>query len=90
MMYNVEKYRAAIAALKGNVQDIEEAIDGLSFEHGEGGISSRAPTYLRMLNESLADINKSIEVVNAMILAHGYHHESAIADLQRRAGIIVE
>ena len=67
-MYNVEKYRAALKDLKESIQEMDNAMDGLQFEHGEGGISSRAKTYADELEDNLIDAMLNFNIVSAMIL----------------------
>ena len=43
-------------------------MDGLQFEHVEGGISSRAKTYADELEDNLIDAMLNFNIVSAMIL----------------------
>jgi hypothetical protein len=67
-MYDMEKYRAALKKLKMNIQEMDNAMDGLFFEHGTGGISTRAETYADELDEQLVEALLNFDVVSAMIL----------------------
>ena len=50
--FNVEEYREALKQLKITVQEMDDAIDHLQFEHGTGGVTERATTYLGEFNEA--------------------------------------
>jgi hypothetical protein len=67
-MYDMEKYRAALKKLKMNIQEMDNAMDALFFEHGTGGISSRAETHADELEDQLVEALLNFNVVRAMIL----------------------
>jgi len=51
--YNKDEYRAALRVVKELIQDMDDAMDGLDFEHGDGGISDRAISHLGSLNAAM-------------------------------------
>lgn len=53
--FDFEGYRQQLKMLRMALQEADNAVDGLQFEHGEGGISSRAEGHMESLEESLRD-----------------------------------
>lgn len=48
-------YQKALQVVKDDIAEMERAINGLHFEHGQGGISGRAAGFLDELNTALRD-----------------------------------
>jgi hypothetical protein len=53
--FNFLEYQDALNDLKNSVKEMNEAIDGLQFEHGANGITDRAETYLQLFLDARKD-----------------------------------
>lgn len=66
--FNYLEYQAALKNLKMCVQEMDDALDGLLFEHGANGISSRAIGHLNQFNEANAKAQKAQGAVGKLII----------------------
>jgi len=73
--FNFLEYQAAVKALKECVQEMDDALDGLMFEHGKGGITDRAVGHLNRFNDAHKDVNKKQAVVGRLIIKEMASHE---------------
>jgi len=62
--YDLEVYRTTLFTIKESIKEMDAATDKLQFEHGPGGVSSRAAGYLNDLNTAL----RTVSIQQATIL----------------------
>ena len=65
--FDVKAYREALQALQDNIDEMGLSMDGLEFEHGEGGISSRAETFANEIDGALTEAWDNLATVRTMI-----------------------
>jgi len=61
-------YQKALQIVKDDIAEMDRAVDGLQFEHGQGGISGRAAGFLDELNTALRDASIHQAAVLAIIV----------------------
>ena len=71
MSYDILTYRAALEAVSNEISEMNQALAGLEFEHGKGGISSRATHYLGELNQASDRLITAKAEVAKLIAASG-------------------
>lgn len=74
--FDFVEYQASLKAVQECIQEMDDAMDGLRFEHGAGGVSDRAISYIHQLNHALTSATKKQADITKLILKEMVRDES--------------